>query len=127
MIRTTAVAVLLSVSVLTGCGGGADESATKDTPSATPTDPRDKFADSPEGQDYLDTLATVNPELRANRAIGWGESLCDDFESGSVEPGNALERVRLRYAGGDRPELTDDEAKVILDAAVRNICPGAAK
>ncbi len=122
----TMVASALMLGVLGGCGSGSDDSAGS-PPATVPADPRDAFAASAEGGAYLDVMESIHPDLRANRAIGWGQSLCEDFDAGTVSPSTAeaLDRIRLRFDGGGRPPLTDEQATDIEDAAISNICPDA--
>jgi len=125
----TAGLAIAATMLLASCGGGSDEPATK-TPakkaaasSATPSVREQDWVVSPssdEGKAYLAGLSTIHPELAHERTLGWGRYTCLDMKDKKPDINRV---IKLRYAGGSRPELTATQVDQIRGLITTYICP----
>lgn len=73
--------------------------------------------DAAEAAALTDAVVAAYPPLaeRADKAVDWSVSVCDDILDGKPDA-TVTRNIVLRFAGGDRPEPTPDQAQGILAA-----------
>jgi hypothetical protein len=102
------VATLGMMLVLAACGGS-------DTGTPVPAPSVENPASAPL---WLAELETINADLAedSSRAISNGENVCLDIEQGK-DSATVLKNLKARF------EVNDAEARKILDATTKRICP----
>ena len=102
---------VLGVGVLLVAGCGGSQKAER-IPDLTPRP-------SSEQAEQLETeISAVYPGVPAGKATDWAVAVCKDKRDGH-DQAELLERIQRRYAGGNRPDPTPEQAQAILDAIAR--------
>lgn len=102
------MAVTLAL-VLAGCA--ADEGTASTTTEAAP---RPTVPHPPDPDGLAEQIDQIYPGVPDGKAADWARSTCGDMIDG-VDGDALVARVVARFAGGDRPDPTPEQAAAIID------------